>query len=322
MNRALEPAIGQTLNFSADDLIALMTTLRLRLKSQGERLILLIEDFTRLQGIDSAFLQALITPPRQHEAELCEIRWAVAVTRGHFHTLPDTLKGCCDFVIDMDAAKPASLGQFAAGYLNAVRIGEKALLALPTDAVIPNRCSNCPIQRDCWAAFGSAGDYGMFPFNAIALEQLSRRFGATTEEGFSPRKFLKNVLKPILVDGASALRNGEFPQPSLLDRSGGENRLSGASVATLERIDPENATRRRVLLEIWEGSGELVNLSEGIQSAFAIPTLPNFETVAPRPLEQGDSEKQITQQSELARAVDQWYKNNTILASKYVNKLR
>lgn len=53
MNACLDTAIAQTLNFTADNLIELMSALRRHLARQGKRLILLIEDFARLQGIDS-----------------------------------------------------------------------------------------------------------------------------------------------------------------------------------------------------------------------------------------------------------------------------
>ena len=109
MNRNLPAAISQTLNFSADHLIDLMNALRRNLAHQGKRLILLIEDFARLQGIDAALLQALITPPGQGEERLCELRWAMAVTTGYYKRLEATVLSRTTLLVDMDLSKPASL---------------------------------------------------------------------------------------------------------------------------------------------------------------------------------------------------------------------
>ena len=74
INRNLNPAIALTLSISGDSLIDLMNEIRRFLKTKGKNLVLLIEDFARLQGIDHALLQALITPGSQGGEQLCEIK--------------------------------------------------------------------------------------------------------------------------------------------------------------------------------------------------------------------------------------------------------
>ncbi|SVD44333.1 uncharacterized protein METZ01_LOCUS397187, partial [marine metagenome] len=84
INLRLEDAISRTLEFSGDDLVGLMNELRKYLFKNGKRLILLIEDMSRIQGIDNALLQALSILPDQRDEKLCEMRCAFAVTDGYF----------------------------------------------------------------------------------------------------------------------------------------------------------------------------------------------------------------------------------------------
>ena len=284
MNRNLNVAIGQTLNFSADNLIELMNSLRRHLASQGKRLILLIEDFARLQGIDTALLQALITPPGQGEERLCEIRWAMAVTTGYFEPMAQTVRTRTTFVVDMDQSKPADISKLAAGYLNALRFGEGALKELPPVSLSetpPSFCANCPKREPCFSAFGQRDGIGLFPFTDKAIDIMSRRSESLTDSGrFKPRLFMQSVLESVLKHEYAELVRGEFPSSDLLTRIGGANILTPIVRQRLENLDKFHASRRIVLLELWSGDGRVVNLQEGIHQAFGIPQLQiDFEEI-------------------------------------------
>lgn len=84
INRNLDRAVARTLSFSGDRVEELMTRLRIYLKSQGQELVLLVEEFARLQGIDRALLQAITS---QGDERLCKMRTAIAVTTGFFRAL-------------------------------------------------------------------------------------------------------------------------------------------------------------------------------------------------------------------------------------------
>ncbi|WP_321960084.1 protein DpdH [Paraburkholderia sp. J7] len=328
MTRALEPAIAQTLNFTADDLIELMRNLRIHLAQRGQRLILLIEDFARLQGIDTALLQALVTPPRQEEEQLCELRWAMAVTTGYFRSrFDETVRTRATFVVDMDRSQPPSVPQFAVGYLNAIRVGEAALLATPLGAPIPNRCDDCAVRTSCWEAFGQEGGTGLFPFNARALNSLADRVGARQEAGFNPRVFLKAVIEPVMMQHHAEIINGLFPSAALLRRVGGENRLRAQTIADLERRDAAWVERRVALLEIWDGTGQLVNLHPGIHQAFGLPALANTADSPPESTNRGESTQGVTPtsrpESPLISAIQQWaVQPDSILSQSHVQSLR
>ncbi len=274
MNASLEGAISQTLNFSADNLIDLMNALRRHLERQGKRLILLIEDFARLQGIDTALLQALITPPGQGSDRLCELRWAMAVTTGYFRRLDSTVRTRANIVVDMDTSMPASLEAMTAKYLNAVRVGEKRLLEESATGHVPIECSTCDIRQSCFSAFGEVEGIGLFPFTRQAISIFADRTGATVDHRFNPRRYLRAVVEPVLFTCFSEIERGEFPSSSLLDSLGGSKALTPANRAVITSRDGEERGERRIaLLELWDGSGKLVNLPEGIQSAFGLPAL-------------------------------------------------
>ena len=222
MNQNLEPAISQTLNFSADNLIELMNSLRRYLATEGKRLILLIEDFARLQGIDTALLQALITPPGQGDDHLCELRWAMAVTTGYFKTLAETVRSRARLVVDMDLSKPSSLSELTAGYLNALRLGDSKLRSLPPFDEVPSYCDTCNIKEGCWTAFGQSVGIGLFPFTELAINVMAKRSESLNEDGqFNPRDFMGKVLESVLDHHYTDLENGEFPPETLLERIGG-----------------------------------------------------------------------------------------------------
>lgn len=282
MNRNLDAAIAQTLNFSADNLIDLMNALRRHLARQGKRLILLIEDFARLQGIDTALLQALITPPGQGDERLCELRWAMAVTTGYFERLEQTVRTRTTFVVNMDLSTPVSLTRFTAGYLNALRWGETHLRGLPPTGEMPSRCSLCEKQENCFVAFGEIEGIGLFPFSKRAIMVMAERTESQMDERhFNPRKFLRSVLESVLFHHFSDLDHGEFPPEALLKRIGGTNALKPIDCQKLTQADASNATRRITLLELWDGTGSITNVTPGIHDAFGIPPLLDISSPLP-----------------------------------------
>lgn len=279
MNMHRDLAIAQTLNFSADQLIDLMNALRRHLAVQGKKLILLIEDFARVQGIDTALLQALVTPPNQGNEQLCELRWAMAVTTGPFKRLEATVRTRATIVVDMDASKPASLAQLTAGYLNALRLGAAALSNLPLTEPSPSHCVGCAVQTPCWEAFGSVDGVGLFPFTEASIDIMALRTESLDDSGaFNARNYMRRVLQGVLKLHYSELEQGEFPSTAVLERIGGPSRLSPMERRQLEnREGAHTAARRIALLELYDGQGRIVNLNAGIHEAFVLPALSSVE---------------------------------------------
>lgn len=290
INRNLNTAITLTLSLTGDSLIDLMAEIRRYLKAEGKSLILLIEDFARLQGIDRALLQALITPASQGEEQLCMLRWAMAVTTGYYEKTADTVQTRMDFIVDMDLpgregsggfVGKQGLASFAAGYLNAARVGSQGLKTwyetrsqgADSLATVPNRCNDCSNREPCHSSFGEVEGTGLYPFTYNALWNMARRADESLEDKFNPRRFIKSVLIKALDTYGEHLENGQYPPRLLLNDLGGIKAILPQREQQLRNLDPANFDRRITLLELWDGSGDLVNLHEVIHRAFDVPLI-------------------------------------------------
>jgi hypothetical protein len=289
VNRNLNSAIARMLNFSGDELMELMKDLRRHLRQQGKGLVLLIEDFARLQGIDGALLQALIEAPGSGEDALCELRWAMAVNRGYYGRLAPTVQTRMDMLVDMDRPVRGNtkvLGEddivaFAARYLNTVRLGRGELLSWYREAAAggeqtpaPSACKECNSRETCHEAFGSAGEMGLYPFNKNAILNMARGVDPGMDERFNPRALIKFVLARILDDYPDEVRQGHFPSSSLIDAVGG-CRIPAALEQQLASKDPSNYGRQERIVWMWgrrgEGLAELPKLRGELYQAFGVP---------------------------------------------------
>lgn len=290
IERCLDVAIGRTLSFTGDRLVGLMEELRRYLASKDRELVLLIEDFARVQGLDRALLQAMIVQGDDTN-KLCKLRWAIAVTTGFFEQVVDTVYTRVTHFVNMDRSSgrrdaemmtPSALSTFAGPYLNAARLGAPALEALEPDAPLPNACVGCGQQGVCHETFGvSSQGYGLYPFTQGALWNMASRADEHVAEAFNPRTLQTGVLIPVLDDAASALAAGQFPPASLLSKLGGHRTLDAQARRDLLRIAGDESGRLGALLEIWDGSGHLVNLPAPMLEAFGAPAIPNAEEATP-----------------------------------------
>jgi hypothetical protein len=339
LNRRLDDAIARTLSFTADGLIDLVNDLRRHFHRLGQRLVLLIEDFARLQGIDNALLQALITPPHQGGEQLCELRWAMAVTKGYYKSLKDTVQTRQTLMVYVDGIRPDSggvqqgrLAKFAARYLNAVRLGPERLAEWHREAGRttgfdegpPNACHVCcsaSIRSACHTAFGTCDDFGLYPFTARALVNMGRRSGAFTNQVFNPRQIMKAVLTKTLFTYGPDIAAAAFPPLALLEEMDStKNTLTASLLTRLQQADRPTYDRRRALLELWQGDGSLTNLDPGIHAAFSLPSVSSFP----------DSGSQVPPETPVARPpqedariveIEEWGRG-AVPSSPLVNDIR
>lgn len=200
INRNLNKAIARTLSFSGDRVEELMARLRGHLRAQGRELVLLVEEFARLQGIDRALLQAMTTQGDPGAGGLCRMRTAIAVTPGFFESVEDTAYRRTTHIVDMNRSaghadgrrpSPSSVAAFSARYLNAVRLGPVRIetwseAAAPGEPA-PSKCGECPYIGDCHPTFGEIDGYGLYPFTERALwigaERVDRAQSAGSTRG-------------------------------------------------------------------------------------------------------------------------------------------
>ena len=283
INRNLDRAIGQVLDFTGDRLIALLQDVRRNLRKQGRELILLVEDLARLQGLDLSLLEALIEEGNQ-ENGLCPLRWAAAVTTGYYSRLPDTVHTRMDYTLWMDhptdreegSIGPAEITAFAAKYLNAARAADDNLVAwagLPEDerGDPPNACESCLHRTACHAAFGAHDGVGLYPFNDDSLTNMLRRLDPRFGQRFNPRVLIKDVMAEVLGTYGEDLKSGRFPSQLLLSQMQGAQ-LPPIFRDRLQELDAGHANRQSAILELWgKGSPLATELPEGLYAAFGTP---------------------------------------------------
>ncbi|MEG5066000.1 protein DpdH [Microcoleus sp. B3-A4] len=288
LNRHLDEAIAQVLSLGREDLQRLMGEVRETLAQQGIELVLLIEDFAKLQGIDREVLEAVLARPQQAGGKhLCAIRTALACTTGYFDSLRlDTVKQRITFSVNLDLGTVgeqslvnyADIKQFVGRYLNAVRLEDKTIQNWWADSrnregadreSLPSACNECEHKLACHAGFSEADGLGLYPFTPEGLEQMLSR---VNPGNFNPRILIKDVLKWTLENSAADIEGGEFPAISVREHFG-KMRLSAMVQGDIQAKDPENGDRRQILLDLWTDSNELCDLHPEVHSAFDIPAL-------------------------------------------------
>jgi hypothetical protein len=294
LNVHLDEAISQVLQLGQEDLQNLMKEVRLTLAEQGTELILLIEDFAKLQGIDREILEAILIPPQQVNGKnLCNIRTAIACTTGYFEASFDTVRTRTTFRVTLDVEnvnqesliKPKDVESLLVRYLNAVRLNEQEIhdwldnianTNHTSSISVPNACSNCQYQSECHKGFGDVEGIGLYPFNDAAIENMRSRINPGV---FNPRTLIKNVLRYTLEYHQKDLEQGHFPSKLLLDHFGG-SRLSPIDKQKIaQHDDPETAQRRETLLNLWSETKELCNFPDALHQAFDLPPLDSLTQV-------------------------------------------
>jgi hypothetical protein len=353
LNENFGPAIRTLFGMGGTRLSDVMRAVRCELLAQGLELVLLIEDFTILQGIQRELLDALTEAPvRVGEQVLCPIRMAMAVTTGYFATIAETFSTRAEFAghvysLDLPLSQtgqgitPDDITDFVGGYLNASRLGqarlEEALQeAGPEQAThrrwVPNACDECVYQDTCHEAFSTSRDgFGLYPFNAPALDRAVK---SRSTNNFDPRRILGTVLRYTLDQQRVDIRSGDFPSSAFAHHfSSHLPPLSPDLVEDIRSLDPVDADRRVVLLTFWGGRPTtVVNLLAGIHEAFSIPELKDIEIQrvrwhhgipnppsTPTPAAQPQLPPQV--QRKLSN-VDQWSGGTTELDQSYAGDFR
>ena len=287
LNQHLNEAITQVLNLGREDLRRLMCEVRETLAEQNVELVLLIEDFAKLQGIDLEVLEAVLARPQQLGSKpMCAIRTALACTTGYFESLIDTVKQRLTFSVNLDVGTVGDqslitqddIQDFVARYLNTVRLEDKVILDWATsnnqednfqNEPLVSACSECEHREACHAGFENVNGIGLYPFTPKALEQMQHRVNTGN---FNPRILIKDVLKYTLENGLDNIKKGVFPSVSLREHFG-KMRLSAMLQADIKAKDPQNFDRREILIDLWTDSNELCDLPIQIHTALNLPPL-------------------------------------------------
>ncbi|MEV5412981.1 protein DpdH [Thermopolyspora sp. NPDC052614] len=298
LNRHLDVAVMNATNMGVGRLQNAMIDIRKEFARRRQEIVLLIEDFALIQGIQRDLLESIIEVGVRDGSEvLAPIRTLLAITPGPYRDLVDTvttrIKATTPYAyyleqqFDGGPDAIADAASFVGRYLNAARVGVQGLegRADPTNAV-PNRCDDCRFREQCHAGFGvSREGHGLYPFNEKALERLIRSRARLDSSGnllFNPRSVVGEVVRNVLVEHADAIRSGAFPEPRFREEyPAGANgkRMLAAVREELTELDPTDADRRITFVEFWGGAPDRpVNLHPSLHDAFRIRRLEDLET--------------------------------------------
>ncbi len=304
LNQHLDAAVNRSFNLGMGRLHEAMTLVREEYHKQGKEIILLIEEFALIQGVQADLLDALVEAAhREGTTTLAPIRTMMAVTPGYFRdhfreTVLTRIRATIGYAYDLDVpfgpddAGAEQMAGFVGRYLNAARIGRQEL-ERTGDGDIPNACDRCPLQPRCHDSFGASEQgFGLYPFNRSALLRTVHATASPNQPwAFIPRTVLGSVVRPILKDYAGALRRGEFPDPSFKEQfpaSAIDEPLGTEVREAVEQGDPVDAERRKIVLEVWaDAATRGLEIDPVILEAFALPPLDKgvqFPTV-PEPVE-------------------------------------
>lgn len=278
VNSSAETAVKNLLKLGGvNDLERMMIEVRQHYKMKNIELVVLIEDFARLEGVDKALLSALMAKRHQTgENDLCAIRTAFACTRDRYDKLPDTVKTRATptiqvGVVDNDRDPIQDWTQFAGRYLNAIR---RFAQTTPLNQINP--CVLCHHQANCHKAFGTIeiklndkpdetpSIIGLYPLNKPLLEKTHDRFLA---ELFIPRDAIKYILTPILASHAKKIADGTFPPRTLVESLKGPKVIADTRLRLKQAVDSE---RQINLVDLWSSTPNEQGVHNDVRSAFNI----------------------------------------------------
>lgn len=292
LNEYWEKSVQAASSLGGGRILDAMKKVREIYARQGKEIVLLVEDFALIQGVQRDLLDAITeTSQREGRTVLAPMRTLMAITSGYFHDLPETAltriaASTGGHVYNLDLVlegqdSTEAFASFAGRYLNAARAGRKELEAQAGGSV-PNLCDECLVRAACHDAFGKSTEgYGLYPFNRSALRRTVHAVApADQPHAFVPRTVLSRALIPVLTEGYDSIQEGEFPDEQFRsrfksNRDAGDRPLASRVREQIDELDQADGTRREKLLEFWADSPtELVNLDAGIAKAFSLPDLP------------------------------------------------
>lgn len=291
LNQHLETAVQSASNLGAGRLHEAMLQVRQEYASRDKEIILLVEDFALIQGVQRELLEALTeAATREGRLRYAPMRTLMAVTTGYFRDLPETVMSrvsaaTTGYVYDLDLVfsqednGTEQIASFVGRYLNAARVGHEEL-ELFNGQHVPNRCEACPVKTQCHESFGHTEEgHGLYPFNRPALMRMVHSVApADRPWAFIPRTVLGNVVRPVLVEYSAEIAETSFPDPRFKERFRTvliDQPLTTAAAEVVNTHDHLDPDRHKQVLEFWgDAPSDPTAVDPGILHAFGLQPLP------------------------------------------------
>ena len=306
LNEVLDEAISRVfkLNQSSGGLTLedLMLRIRELLHEDQKELVLLVEDFAQLAGIEEVLLRICTEGYRSDRQNLAPMRTVLALTDGFFdrYFKRDTILTRMKKEWRVKSVIGDSSHDFAinlvASYLNAARWGKTYLEdRFKNDLTIEDLKSrnwvpvfgedsenSAEASEELLNAFGQNVDgIRLFPLSKNSIRTLSKKHGLGDTE-LTPRFLINNVIREVLML-RPAFERQRFPPRSL-----GVPRLNAEIASWMSRVTMEDSEieRYRTLIGYWGGDprneSELANIPGAIFGAFGLRTLDEISDL-PKP---------------------------------------
>jgi hypothetical protein len=269
-------------------------------------LVLLVEDFAALSGIQDVLLKVCVQEGAYAGKKVrATMRTALALTDGYL-TSRDTILTRAQRVWVIgnrqqsdEEIKNATVDMVGA-YLNAARWGEDGLRTRFERRGGDRLTDWLPAWRDeeqsdeeaeALDAFGySKLGHALFPFNRLAIDELvARHLTGGSRLAFNPRRVINEILRrPLLMRGA--FLSGNFPPADFLGM-----RPNVYLAALVRQASQPEAVKRRLnsALAVWAGNASdqkaLAQVPPAIFTTFSLPTPADLANVAFVPVAQPQS---------------------------------
>lgn len=315
----------------------------------NKELIILVEDFAALVGIQDTLAKILI----QHgetdgQKTHATIRSAIAVTDGYLAGR-DTLatRAGREWVVESRFESEAEVlsrtKKLVASYLNAARHGEATLKAIYHKAqlggsigdqgwTVPIYSEGSGEHETVLDAFGRIQNVPIFPFTEDAIECLARSTLTTGNAlDFNPRFVIKNVIRDVLLIGRDAYENNHFPPPGI---SGKPLAADVAQWLASQSFSVDLKKRYERLISVWGNQpttrGDIGRIPGPVFNAFGFdapevgtqpgPRVPRKPNDPPPPPPPDDGRAQQIQA--FKAALERWVQDGTLLEQTNANAVR
>ena len=295
LNTIVDEAIAPLASPTDNSLSEILYDIRKELLKEDRELVLLVEDFAVLAGIQGALLGAMVHQGvTDGEQDACTLRTALAVTEGYLKDF-DTVKTRSQYAWHIlespneeETQTVARMCSFAGAYLNAARFGSEILAKhLKKDSTdqswVPDFLEHNTLSRDESNQLNSFGKCengrSLFPFNASAIREIaySKMRDGDGNLMFKPRMIIKDMLIPVLKDHRTQFLNQSFPpEAALLDY--GRNEIDSKLRNQVKEIQRDKHLQERLFATVrfWGGNPsrlEELDVPEGIYEAFNLPVI-------------------------------------------------
>ncbi len=343
-NDILDRVLAKTIPTTKLSFRDLFRAVRKRLLEEGRELILLVEDFATMAGLQEELLTMFLDDTfRDNRQELCTLRVALAVTEGYLEnreTLRTRINKNVWRITQTQQRTQEEIEEqairFVAQYLNAARLGQENLKKSYEERKGSELTNWIPIYQaaseiDYVDDFGSIklnddDSIPLFPYNRSAIiQQLHQHCTEQDSLVFNPRKIINFLLLELLKNYREDILQKNFPSSKMTYFQEVDMPRQLTKVLSQTTIPEKDKERIGPLLRYWGNnplSLEEATLSGGILRAFDFSedVISLFETTrsqevlvqipfTPKQVESSNLEKHKAKEEQEDWAIKSWREN-------------